>query len=335
MKYSINFKQGIDKTLLYSLEKLPTAIRTSILEFCERNYYPTINEIRIKKNSYIHFIANSKNIASDIYASAEDLDNIVISLTDGSLYAHIDTIKDGYIRVGKGVRAGISGTAIFDDNKITGIKDITSVNIRIPQKIYNASNYVYSLLEKANFNCSVLIFSSPGVGKTSILRDLIYRLGSTAKRFSVIDSRDEIITPFLENINYDAYISYPKGKAIEMSTKSMTPEIIICDEISTEEEAQAILKATHSGVRFIATTHARNYDELREKVILSPLISSGVFDYFVGVSREYGEKTYKFEKFDYKQEALLWKLLVLYSFLFLRFYAHTHMKKSLNAKLHI
>lgn len=305
MKYSINFNQGIDKTLLYSLKKLPTAIRTSILEFCERNYYPIINEIRIKKNSYIHFIANSKNIASDIYASAEDLDNIVISLTDGSLYAHIDTIRDGYIRVGKGVRAGISGTAIFDDNKITGIKDITSVNIRIPQKIYNASNYVYSLLEKANFNCSVLIFSSPGVGKTSILRDLIYRLGSTAKRFSVIDSRDEIITPFLENINYDAYISYPKGKAIEMSTKSMTPEIIICDEISTEEEAQAILKATHSGVRFIATTHARNYDELREKVILSPLISSGVFDYFVGVSREYGEKTYKFEKFEYKQEALL------------------------------
>lgn len=305
MKYSINFKRELDKTLMYLLEKLPSHLRTSITEFCEESSYPVINEIRMKKNSFIYFIADSKNVKSNIFLSSEAIEEVFLTLTDGSLYAHIDTIKDGYISVGKGIRAGICGTAVLDDKAIVGVKDISSINIRLPQKIHNASNFVYSLLEKNTFDCSILIYSAPGVGKTSILRDLIAKLSQTTKRFSVIDSREEIITPFLENVNCDAYISYPKGTAIEMATKSMTPEIIICDEISTESEALSVLKAAHNGVRFIATTHARTFEELQSKIILSPLISSGLFDYYIGVLRGYGEKTYKFTLKSHLDEALV------------------------------
>ncbi len=305
MKYSINFKCELDKTLVYLLDKLPSEMRTGLLKFCEGNLYPAINEIRIKKNSLIYLIADSKNVKTDIYVSEKEIEAIVHSLSDGSLYAHIDTIKDGYISVGNGIRAGICGTAVIDNNSITGIKDISSINIRLPQKIHNASNFVYSLLEKSAFDTSIIIFSPPGVGKTSILRDLICKLSKTNIRFAVIDSREEIITPFIENANYDTYISYPKGLAIELATKSMTPELIICDEISTEDEAQAVLKASHNGVRLIATTHAQSFSELTSKAILKPLISSNVFEHYIGVERNYGEKTYKFELKSQSNEALV------------------------------
>ena len=178
-------------------------------------------------------MADSKNVKTDVYTKEDDLEKIIYSLSSGSLYAHIDTIKDGYISIGNGIRAGISGKAVVDGGKITGVKDISSINIRIPQRIPNASSYVYSHLENSHFNASILIYSAPGVGKTTILRDLIEKLSKSNLRFSVIDSREEIITPYIDIANFDVFTSYPKGQAIEIATKSMTPEIIICDEISS------------------------------------------------------------------------------------------------------
>ncbi len=296
MKFEIKTKLHIDKTLEYLLSKLPANLRTSITEFFDENNYSMINEIRIKRNSFIYLIADSKNIRTDIYVGDNCIEDVFYLLCGGSIYAHIDTIKDGYISVGQGIRAGICGTAVLNGASIDTIKDITSINIRIPQRILGASNYIYSTLHNHNFQCSSLIYAPPGVGKTSILRDLVIRLNEETIpiRFAVIDSREEIITPNSKNANCDIYLSYPKGLAIELATKSMTPQLIICDEISNEDDAQAILKASHNGVRLIATTHASSYEELHSKAILKPLIESSVFDCFIGVERKYGEKTYKF-----------------------------------------
>ena len=294
MKYEINLKNEIDPTLSYVLKILPPSICENLKRFLTENEYPVVNEIRIKKNSYIYLILNSSIVKTQIYVSKKDVEQTIYSLCGGSIYAHIDTIKDGYISVGKGVRAGICGTAVLEEKSITSIKDISSVNIRLPQKIHNASSYVFNIIEKSNFNSSILIYSPPGVGKTSILRDLILKFSCTSLRFSVIDSRQEIITPYLENINCDAYVSYPKGRAIELATRTMTPEYIICDEISSEDEADAIIKASHTGVKLIATTHASSFEEVINKRILSPLIESNVFDNYVGVKRKNGERKYEF-----------------------------------------
>ena len=157
---------------------------------------------------------------------------------------------------------------------------------------------------QTSFQKSILLYSPPGTGKTSILRDLVIKWDNQIIpiRFAVIDSREEIITPYSKNINCDAYISYPKGIAIEQATKSMTPQIIICDEISNEQESNAILKAAHSGVKLIATTHASSFEELESKSIIKPLINSGIFDYFIGVERKYGEKIYNFTLGEHKYE---------------------------------
>ena len=310
MKYSIRYSSKIDESFLYVLEKLPDKISKGLIDFYNKNSSPRINEIRIKKNSYIYLISNSKNVKTDIFANKNDIERIIFSISQGSLYAHINTIKEGYISVGRGIRAGICGTAVLDNGEITSLKDITSINFRIPSRIINASSYLYSLLEKSGFDSSILIYSPPAVGKTTILRDLIEKLSKTDIRFTVIDTREEIITPYNENANFDIFVSYPKGQAIEMAVKSMTPQLIICDEISTEIEANAVLKAVHNGVKLIATTHSSSFFELSSKQILRPLIESNVFDYFLGVKRSYGDTKYIFDLKPSKNEVLVWNFSV-------------------------
>lgn len=295
MKYNICYKEKMDETLIYCLNKLPYHIKSRLLDFFNKYPYKTVNEIRLHKNSYIMLIADSKNVRTDIYLNENDINDTYELLCDMSLYAHIDTIKQGYIRVGNGIRAGICGKACLENGVICGISDISSINLRIPQHIENASKFLYNFLKESEFDKSVIIYSTPGVGKTTILRDLIHKLSkNTNIRYAVVDTKEEIAPCVKNTENGDFFVSYPKGMAIELATKSMTPQLIICDEISSKNEATEILYSANAGVKLIATTHANSYEELLSKEILRDLITNNVFDYALGVKRNYGEKKYEF-----------------------------------------
>ncbi|MBQ4509553.1 MAG: hypothetical protein II984_02415 [Clostridia bacterium] len=295
MKCDIKYTEKTDDALAFCLDKLTLDIKNRILEFIESNPYKAINEIRLHKNSNIILIADFKNIKTDIYINENDINEIFEKLCNNSLYAHISTIKQGYISIGKGIRAGVCGKANFENGEICGIYDISSINIRIPKHIYNASEYLFKVLKENHFNISVLLYSSPGVGKTTILKDLIYKLiNETDKRFSVIDTREEM-TPFINcQKNGDFFVGYPKGLGIELATKSMTPEIIICDEISSKNEAYDVLLSANAGVKLIATTHANSINELLLKSSFKDIFDNRVFDYAIGVKRNEGESKYQF-----------------------------------------
>ncbi len=297
MRVELCMECKADEILLFVLNKLPKRLGTSILEFLSRNNFPQISEIRLHSGSYICFIANSKNLRTDIFISSAELNDIVTLLCDGSVYAHFDTIKEGYISLGNGIRAGVCGRANVENGCITAISDISAVNIRLPKRIFHSADYLFSLLKENNFTKSVLLYSRPGAGKTTILRELIYLISSNdiPLRHAVIDSREEI-TPFMDShlMSSDVFISYPKGLAIEIATKSMTPELIICDEISSIQEASAILRASNCGVKLIATAHAGSFEELCSREILQGLFMHKVFDYALGVYRDIGSKKYEF-----------------------------------------
>lgn len=291
-------KTNIEKSVLFICQFFPKEIGSQIKNFILENHLSNINELRFRKNSFISLIAGSKNINTSIYIRENDIENLISSLCGGSIYAHFNTIRDGYISLGNGMRAGVCGKAICENGKITAISDISSINIRFPRRIYHSADLLYDFLEKNEFKKSVLLYSAPGVGKTSILRELIYLISKKSDppvRHAVIDSREEI-TPFMDRsqISSDIFVSYPKGLAIEIATKSMTPELIICDEISSLEEATAVLQATGSGVRIVATCHASSLNELLSKEILKDIFSHRIFDYAIGVKRKYGSSKYEF-----------------------------------------
>ncbi len=298
MRCTMLQKTSIDKGVLFVCGLIPKGIREELTNFILENHLSNVNEVRFRKNSFISLIAGSKNVNTSIYIYENDIEKLISSLCGGSIYAHFNTIREGYISLGNGMRAGICGKAICENGKITAISDISSVNIRFPKRIYHSADLLYDFLEKNKFKKSVLLYSAPGVGKTTILRELIYLISKKSNppiRHAIIDTREEI-TPFMDRsqISSDIFVSYPKGLAIEIATKSMTPELIICDEISSFEEAGAVLHATSSGVKIIATCHASSLDELLSKEILKDIFSHHIFDYALGIRREYGSSKYEF-----------------------------------------
>jgi len=297
MKISLNYKKETDKRLKFLLELLPIDIKDYLYSYIEKSPEILIDEIRMHRNSKIVLISRLSSIVTDMTVDKDHIESTLLSFCKGSVYSYFNTINEGYINVGQGIRAGVCGRATVQNGSISGISDITSINIRLPKRIYHAGDYIYELIKGEDFKASVILYSSPGVGKTTILRELIERVSSNDRhlRLSVIDTREELISGMNNESFSDSFLSYPKGTAISIATRTMSPELIICDEISTKEEADAVLQAVNCGVTFIASTHASCFEELINKINISALIEKNVFKYAVGVKRDRGSTSYVYE----------------------------------------
>lgn len=281
-------KDYIEET---SLSFLPLKIREAVTK-CAGLYKTSISEIRLRSGCPVFITLGNKNINCGITASSDDIDNTVRILCGNSLYSHSETIKDGYISASCGIRAGVSGRAVVDGGRIITVTDISSVCIRIPHRIPGAGDKVAELLVK-DFG-GIIIYSPPGIGKTTVLREVTARLASRPffMRIAVIDTRFEICSPLGGQYTFDALSGYPRAKGIESALRTLSPQLIICDEIGTATEAEAILDSSGAGVPVCASAHAGSFEELLSKPHIKKLIDLGVFKYAVGLSRNNGETEY-------------------------------------------
>ena len=107
-------------------------------------------------------------------------------------------------------------------------------------------------------------------------------------RFAVIDTREEICPLAFFGGSVDVFSGYPQGVGIEVATRTMAPQLILCDEIGNEQDAGAILKAQNAGVPLVATAHSRNFEDLKSKKSLDSLLAAKVFRYCIGIARAEG-----------------------------------------------
>lgn len=189
MRYTIIQNKKTDNALAYALTKLPEKIQTSINDYVKSNIFNQINEIRLHSNSNISLIVDSKNITIDCFLNSNDINESIDLLCSGSVYAHFDTIKEGYISVGKGIRAGICGRANLENGKIKGIDNISSINIRLPKRYFHSADYLFEIMKNKNFKSSIILYSPPGIGKTTILREMIYKISSLHGRYAASPCR--------------------------------------------------------------------------------------------------------------------------------------------------
>ncbi|MCL2014574.1 MAG: Flp pilus assembly complex ATPase component TadA, partial [Oscillospiraceae bacterium] len=206
-----------------------------------------------------------------------------------SIHSHTEHIRQGFITIKGGHRAGICGTAVVSDGKITALRDISTINMRIARQIPDIANEIlYAIF--SNKISGTLIAGPPASGKTTILRALIYSLASYKfgyKKVAVIDSRGELAAVFKGcaqtgiGATSDIFDGYPKGAGVSAAVRVMAPDIIIADEIGDKQESDAIADGLNSGVVFIAAAHAKNMRDLSRRAHIQKLIDLGAFEYIV------------------------------------------------------
>ncbi len=253
------------KALGYLPEHLRAAvIRTSAL-------HGSVDEIRLRQNRELSLTIEGKNILCGILCRRADLEFTVDRLCQGSLYSHAEHIREGVITTDSGIRAGVCGSAVVINGRMECVRDISSVCIRIPHRVEGAANELFQRMG----NGGVLIVSPPGGGKTTILRELIPLLGEK-KRVAVIDTRHELCADGIGGL-VDIYAGYPRDVGISAAVRTMSPEVIVCDEIMGEEDVRAISEAHGSGVAVCASVHGRSANDIRRDPGIVHLLEIGAF----------------------------------------------------------
>lgn len=279
----MNFNEKVMNTVFPCL---PHNVRLSLAKLIDDGEvkFDDLSEIRIRVGTRASITCNGINMPIDGTVDFKEMAECVTKFCHGSVYAHDSTMKAGYIQFDNGVRVGVCGTFSAEGR---GIREITSLNIRLPHIISGVSNKIMEICYNPPKIKSLLIYSLPGVGKTTLLRDVASRLSSEyMRRVALIDTRGELyISDMFKGGICDVLIGYPRALGMEIATRTLSPEVIICDELGDMEEARRILEAQNTGVPIIASAHGDKIEELLCRPNIRLLHENGVFDEYIRISR--------------------------------------------------
>ncbi len=211
----------------------------------------------------------TENIDEAVRANSADISDMVNMLSSYSLYAFQEQIKQGFITVPGGHRAALAGTAVTENEKITALKNISSVSLRIAsERIGCAEEALRYIKEPQN----TLIVSPVCGGKTTMLRDLLRLLSNLGYTVGISDERGEIAACYMGvpqldmGERTDVLDSCPKALGMSMLVRTMSPDIVAADEIGTEDDIKAIREASLSGSAVVCTAHGADYDDIKKRL---------------------------------------------------------------------
>jgi stage III sporulation protein AA len=306
----MNGREGI-KGLLYAF---PPSLRNLLVKLPEEAL-EKIEEVRLRINKpfviYLDgeekFVSVSGKI-SDSLSSAyivtqEDCEKAFQLVSQSSLYAFEEEIKSGYITLKGGYRVGLAGECIAEDTGIKIIKNISGFNYRVSREIKGIAEEIIDYLVDRNKEVyNLLIVSPPQCGKTTLLRDIARTLsnGSTkisGKKVCIVDERSEIAgcyngIPQLDvGIRTDVLDRCPKAHGMMMAIRSMSPQIVVTDEIGRKEDIDALRYVLNAGVKIITTVHAKNIEDLKRRPYLKDLVEGRYFERYIILSKRFGAGT--------------------------------------------
>lgn len=261
-----------------------------------------ITTITIEGENHVLSIKGlTKDVQLAVKCSRCDIEDFIYKFCRGSVYAHENTISENFL-IRDGIRVGL-GKGSYSESDIH--YGITSINIRIPRHIHGFSDHLMNHITDNGFyhGSGILIISNPGVGKTTLLRDLAINLSSgkktIMKRVCVIDERNEIfMEKIFENCCIDFISGVEKCRGIETASRLLSPEIIICDEISGPTQANEITLQKNSGIVFIASYHADSAESALRKEYIRKMFEEGVFSHLYLLTRNKSKITGLLTKYD-------------------------------------
>ncbi len=271
-------------------EKIYTAVNDIGFNF--------INEIRIRdsKPIVINVLSNNRILKdkNGIFITAQkgDAEKIAARATEFSLYSVNNQIVQGFITINNGIRIGLCGEVVWENDNIKTIKNINSINIRIAHEIGNCAERLIGFININSKLLNTLIISPPGKGKTTMLRSICKKASNDGNNVLLIDERNEIAAVKNGNAyfdvgnNTDIITNSDKKYAFECGIRCMSPDVIITDEIVSESDSEAIINASASGIVIIASIHSSCSDELIEKKTFKLIFESKSIDRYVFLSNK-------------------------------------------------
>ncbi|WNS81984.1 stage III sporulation protein AA [Domibacillus sp. DTU_2020_1001157_1_SI_ALB_TIR_016] len=268
---------------------------------------PAIEEIRLRTGQRIELSGPKPYVLSTCF-SEQDRAAFVHKITKHSVYRLEEQLKRGYLTIEGGHRIGLAGQAVLKDGTVSSMTNLSFFNIRIAKQKKGAALPLLASLCEDGWK-STLLIGPPRSGKTTLLRD-IARIAGTGEdkrnikpvKTCIVDERSEIAgclygVPQLDvGMKTDVLDACPKSEGMMMMIRSMSPEVLIVDEIGRPEDAQALSEALHAGIAVIATVHARSLEEALRRPVIRHIKESGLFDTYIEVNREHGFTILKKER---------------------------------------
>lgn len=272
------------------LSILPISMRADV-DYIGRD---SLQELRMRIGSPPELICSGGSVDLSMKM---DLLNLQFVINTASRYSPwlADTLSQGYITAPGGHRIGVCGEAIVKKGSMTGIKNPSSLCIRV------ARDFPGMIHDRNIAKGSVLIIGQPGSGKTTFLRDLIrLRSNQCSGSVAVVDERGEIFpaaSGFSRGHRTDVLIGCNKKDGMDVVLRTMGPETIAVDEITSAADCDGLLNAAWCGVSLLATAHASSKYDLLHRPVYRPLVDAQIFDLLVILQKD---KSWKIERMEHK-----------------------------------
>lgn len=280
-KYNQAIK-ALSGSLYMILKEVPEEIQRNVREICIRTEKPVIF---MCTNDYLFLRKDGKltrnlNLPLKI-ASQRELEESLKMMCKDSVYSYTNEIKNGFLTLKGGHRVGLCGTAVIEDEKIVNVRDISTLSVRIARQMKNSADELLSSINN-KFN-GIILAGIPASGKTTILRELARKLSVQGEKVSVIDERNEFSGTYAglaqNDLGFcDILNGYPKAEGLTQAIRTLSPNVIVCDEIGTERDIQAIRQAVHAGVKLIVSMHAGSIDDFSKRKHCMDILNTEAFD---------------------------------------------------------
>lgn len=276
------------------LKCFPNHIRELLKNNIDANI---LEEIRVRNNLPLILKLGENEKVLEYKITTEDINYIFQKICENSIYTYQNQIANGFITIKGGNRVGIVGTAVIKDGQVTNFNYISSLNFRISRQIIGCSNSIINKIIDTENNSiyNTLIISPPGMGKTTLLKDIIRNISNGIDgmfegiNVTVVDERGEISATYkgiMQNdlgIRTDVINDMPKSIGMKMAIRSMSPKVIVADEIGNIQDSEAIKYAMCCGVKGIFTAHGRNIEEVMKNPELKDLIANKIFEKIITI----------------------------------------------------
>lgn len=304
-------ENGLDRFSLLA-KYLPRRLN-ALLCGCESDFLGAVEEIRLRLGQPLVLFAQNELyfLGADgvtdqrgqaLCAGEDDLREAWRLVTASSVYALEEELRRGYITLPGGHRVGIAGKAVLSAGQVKTQKEITSLNYRVAKEIKGGGERLLPFLYGEDGFENTLVFSSPCAGKTTLLRDLTRLLANGSPPYpphnvAIVDERSELAATFMGRARFDigdltdVLDGFPKSEGMLLAVRSLSPAVIVTDEIGNREDRYAVAEAVRSGIRLLLSVHAGSLAELTCRPVVAELMEEGVFGRLVHLSRRCGPGT--------------------------------------------